>query len=122
MRIVSTVVPGAVGPVRVFRSEVLERVVLVSVVQSPDGGVSVDGDGQRSLEFLRAIQDAHYPKARTKFVSVTTRDSVGRLVRANVSAAATDAFVEGNALVFYGPNPAVCNLMLAALGAPRMNH
>jgi len=122
LRIVSTFVPGAVGPVRVFRSEVLERMVLVSVVQSPDGGVSVDGDGQRSLEFLRAHQDANYPKARTKFVNVTTRDAVSRLVRANVSAAVTTAFVEGNALVFYGPNPAVCNLMLTALGAPKSPH
>lgn len=120
LRIVSTFVPGAVGPVRVFRSEVLEHVVLVSVVESPDGGASVNGDGQRSLEFLRAHQDANYPKARTKFVSVTPGTSVGRLVRTNVSAAATYAFIEGNALVFYGRNAAVCKLMLTALGAPTL--
>jgi hypothetical protein len=118
VRVVSTLVPGAVGAVRVFQSEVFARTLLVAVVESCDGGATVNDNGRRSLEFLRGYQDAKHPRGQTTFVNVKARDSVARLVRASLLAAATRDFLDGNALVFYGSSAPICDLMITAIGAP----
>lgn len=119
MRVVSTFVPGAIDPVWVFHTEAFARTLLVAVVESRDSGDSVDEKGQRALAFLRGYQDANHIQGQTTFVNVSSRDSINRLVRTTLSEAAGTAFVDGNAVVFYGPDADACKTMLAALGAPK---
>jgi hypothetical protein len=119
VRVTSRLIPGAIDAVRVFESEVFARTLLVAVVESCDGGATVNDDGRRSLEFLRRYQDVKHPRGQTTFVNVKARASVVRLVRESLLAAASRDFVDGNALVFYGPNAPVCDSMIAAIGAPK---
>jgi hypothetical protein len=119
LRIVSTFVPGAIDPVWVFHTAAFARSFLVAVVESRDNGDSVDDKGQRALTFLRGYQDANHIKGQTTFVNVSSRSSIASLVRTTLSEAAGTAFVDGNAVVFYGPDADACKTMLTALGAPK---
>lgn len=114
MDVVSSVVAGVPEGALVFDALFMGRHIVVAVVESPNGGLNVSEDGQRTLNALRLHDQANGTKASVHMVEIGTRRAAHKRLHTVLKAAK-----DGQLVICLGRDAEACAGVVDALNVRR---